>query len=200
MGLQRNGGGDRDLRPAILCIVGRHRRPASVRHVAALLATCERSGLLDLAFTGVSCHRPTTSTLPPLALPLWFCPKPGCQHRTRMPASESKKTRLLHNSSWNFLPYYMKADTGSRVLQRHSTPPKFPANATGVAMNFQLTSGPHSCPRCGSFLIRKSCTKRWIEQISCRFLSFCPYRCEDCDTRFLGFRSTARILRRARYR
>jgi len=44
-------------------------------------------------------------------------------------------------------------------------------------MTFQLV-GPHFCPRCGSFLIRRTHPTGWIERFAWRFMFFWPYRWE----------------------
>jgi predicted RNA-binding Zn-ribbon protein involved in translation (DUF1610 family) len=54
-------------------------------------------------------------------------------------------------------------------------------------MGFRFTTKSHECPQCGSYLVRLSKRRTWIEHVVCRLLFVRPYRCDDCDARFFGF-------------
>jgi len=44
------------------------------------------------------------------------------------------------------------------------------------------------CPVCESVSVRRSTRKGFVERIWLRFAFVWPYRCDDCDSRFWGFR------------
>ena len=44
------------------------------------------------------------------------------------------------------------------------------------------------CPVCESVSVRRSTRKGFVERIWFRFALVWPYRCDDCDSRFWGFR------------
>jgi predicted RNA-binding Zn-ribbon protein involved in translation (DUF1610 family) len=48
----------------------------------------------------------------------------------------------------------------------------------------------HICPQCGSHRIHRSLRKGVQDLVLRRMLFQVPYRCEDCDHRFFGFRVT----------
>ena len=47
----------------------------------------------------------------------------------------------------------------------------------------------HSCPQCGSGSVRRSARKGIIENVILRPVAISPYRCSDCDRRFLDVNS-----------
>ena len=48
------------------------------------------------------------------------------------------------------------------------------------------------CPRCGSTNVRRSRRRGLLERVLLRLLGLRPYRCEDCDERFLhGYSKSA---------
>lgn len=50
------------------------------------------------------------------------------------------------------------------------------------------------CPKCESSRLRRSYRKGFLERVLFRILFIWPYRCDACDTRFLGFcRRYARV-------
>jgi transposase-like protein len=44
------------------------------------------------------------------------------------------------------------------------------------------------CPACESSSVRRSTRKGFVERVWFRFAFVWPYRCDDCDSRFWGFR------------
>jgi hypothetical protein len=44
------------------------------------------------------------------------------------------------------------------------------------------------CPRCESHLVRRSARRGFVERFLYPLLFLWPYRCDECDVRFLGFR------------
>jgi hypothetical protein len=50
----------------------------------------------------------------------------------------------------------------------------------------------HECPECGSHYVRPSRRKGFVEVVVLRFLLLWPYRCNNCDVRFLDFTSSQR--------
>src|SRR5271167_5139906 len=44
------------------------------------------------------------------------------------------------------------------------------------------------CPVCESSSVRRSMRKGFVERVWFRFAFVWPYRCDDCDSRFWGFR------------
>jgi hypothetical protein len=49
----------------------------------------------------------------------------------------------------------------------------------------------HACPQCDSSLVRRSTRKGFLERILYPLLFVWPYRCDDCDVRFLDFHRQA---------
>jgi len=45
--------------------------------------------------------------------------------------------------------------------------------------------GPRKCPRCGSYRVRRSRRRGLREKLILPLVGRLPYRCEDCDKRFL---------------
>jgi DNA-directed RNA polymerase subunit RPC12/RpoP len=43
------------------------------------------------------------------------------------------------------------------------------------------------CPQCDSRVVRRSTRRGLVERFVYPLLLVWPYRCEDCDVRFLGF-------------
>jgi DNA-directed RNA polymerase subunit RPC12/RpoP len=46
----------------------------------------------------------------------------------------------------------------------------------------------YNCPNCESRAIRRSTREGFVERVFLRATLVWPYRCDDCDTRFWGFR------------
>ena len=45
----------------------------------------------------------------------------------------------------------------------------------------------NECPRCDGSIVRRSTRRGLIEQFLYPLFFVWPYRCDDCDIRFLGF-------------
>jgi len=61
-------------------------------------------------------------------------------------------------------------------------------------MGFLFTAKSHACPRCGSYLVRRSKKKTLVEYVVWLLLFVRPYRCDDCDIRFFGFGTSMRMF------
>jgi hypothetical protein len=46
----------------------------------------------------------------------------------------------------------------------------------------------YNCPQCEGSAIRRTTRRGFVEQVFLRLTLVWPYRCDDCDTRFWGFR------------
>jgi len=46
----------------------------------------------------------------------------------------------------------------------------------------------HECPICASTSVRRSTRRGFVERIWFRLALVWPYRCDECDSRFWGFR------------
>ena len=69
---------------------------------------------------------------------------------------------------------------------------------------FRPKSGPmrrqKRCPSCGSLNVHRSHRKGLVERVIIPLLRLRPYRCEDCDARFLFEHSTSPGVQVARSR
>jgi len=45
----------------------------------------------------------------------------------------------------------------------------------------------NECPHCESSFVRRSTRKGFVERVFFPFFFVWPYRCDECDVRFLGF-------------
>jgi hypothetical protein len=45
----------------------------------------------------------------------------------------------------------------------------------------------NQCPRCASSRVRRSYRRGFLERVVYPLLFVWPYRCDNCDLRFLGF-------------
>jgi hypothetical protein len=55
-------------------------------------------------------------------------------------------------------------------------------------MHLTFAKRVSECPVCESSLVRRSTRRGFVERIWFRFAFVWPYRCDDCDSRFWGFR------------
>jgi hypothetical protein len=55
-------------------------------------------------------------------------------------------------------------------------------------MHLTFAKRVSECPACESSLVRRSTRRGFVERIWFRFAFVWPYRCDDCDARFWGFR------------
>ncbi len=57
-------------------------------------------------------------------------------------------------------------------------------------MGLLNSSEQKSCPRCSSHSVRKSRRRGIVERVACALLQILPYRCQECDHRYFGRRSS----------
>jgi hypothetical protein len=55
-------------------------------------------------------------------------------------------------------------------------------------MHLTFAKRVNECPVCESSLVRRSTRRGFVERVWFRFAFVWPYRCDDCDSRFWGFR------------
>jgi DNA-directed RNA polymerase subunit RPC12/RpoP len=54
-------------------------------------------------------------------------------------------------------------------------------------MKLMFAKRINECPRCESTVVRRSMRKGFVEHFLYPLFFVWPYRCDDCDMRFLGF-------------
>jgi DNA-directed RNA polymerase subunit RPC12/RpoP len=63
-------------------------------------------------------------------------------------------------------------------------------------MNLLHSNEQKNCPRCRSRLVHKSRRRGILERVACALLQVLPYRCEECDHRYFGWRTANQIRTR----
>src|SRR5271170_7024187 len=85
------------------------------------------------------------------------------------------------------LPSYLFRN--SKIRGRWST--KIPVVRLRVSgdpsMQLLFAKKMRECPQCDSSLVRRSARRGLLERVFYPILFVWPYRCDDCDVRFLGF-------------
>jgi hypothetical protein len=54
-------------------------------------------------------------------------------------------------------------------------------------MQLLFAKRSNECPRCDSSVVRRSTRKGFVERFLYPLFLVWPYRCDECDIRFLGF-------------
>jgi hypothetical protein len=76
---------------------------------------------------------------------------------------------------------------GFRVVEGHRIRRSIAQRSLKPSMQLLFAKKMNECPQCDSALVRRSTRKGFLEHFLYPLLYVWPYRCNDCDVRFLGF-------------